>query len=358
MNSLQLWMIAASTPRATLRAALHAERSGHAGIVVTDSQNLAGDCYVALAVAAGATERIGLGTGVTNPVTRHPAVTAAAIATIQQVSGGRACLGIGRGDSALAHLGRAPASVDALERYVCALQTYLRGDRIPFDELDFHERLAPPVASLGLADSPDDSRIVWLGDIPKVPVEVAATGAKVIAMAAVHADRVLLAVGAEPERLRWGIEIGRAARVAAGLDPDGVRFGAYVNVVVHPDVAVARRLVAGGLSTFARFSVMHGTATGPQSEASRDVLGRLHEAYDMRSHTRSDSQQAAVLPDEFIDRYSIVGPVDQCVSRLREMEALGIDKAIIIGPSAGADREESRSAIDHLATDVAPVFAV
>ena len=68
---------------------------------------------------------------------------------------------------------------------------------------------------------------------------MAATGPKVIGIAAVHADRVMFAVGADPERLAWGIDVAKAARRNAGLDPDGVKFGAYLNMACHanPDTA-------------------------------------------------------------------------------------------------------------------------
>ena len=354
---MEVWLIASASPTHIVRTAGLCEAAGVDGLVVTDSQNLAGDCYVALSAAALSTERIGLGTGVTNPVTRHPAVTAAAIAAVQQLSGGRAVLGIGRGDSALAHLGRAPAPVAALTRYLVVLQAYLRGGAVTFDALDFDERLAPPLDGLGLAEAPTGSRLEWIGGIPKVPVEVAATGPRVIAAAALHAERVVLAVGADLDRLAWGMETARQARRAAGLDPDGVRFGCYANVVAHPDPATARRLVAGGLATFARFSVMHGTATGPQTEASAAALGRLHASYDMRHHTRSDAAQAAVLPDEFVDRYAVVGPPEACVAKLRAMAALGIDKVIAIGPTSGGDVTEAKRANRLFTDEVVPALA-
>ena len=65
----------------------------------------------------------------TNSVTRHAAATATAITSVNRVSNGRAVLGIGRGDSALAHLGRAPARLAQFERYLRQLQTYLRASR-------------------------------------------------------------------------------------------------------------------------------------------------------------------------------------------------------------------------------------
>ena len=73
---LELWTQTISSAQHAARFAERAEAAGWDGMAVVDSQNLAGDSYVALAIAAGATEHLGLGTGVTNPFTRHPAVTA------------------------------------------------------------------------------------------------------------------------------------------------------------------------------------------------------------------------------------------------------------------------------------------
>src|SRR3954453_22938459 len=120
-------MLTFPMPGSQAGIAQFAESAGWGGLVFADTQNLAADVYGSLCLAAVATERLQLGTGVTNPVTRHPAVTAAAIATVQVASAGRAVLGIGRGDSSLAHLGRAPEAPAAFERYVAVVQQYLRG---------------------------------------------------------------------------------------------------------------------------------------------------------------------------------------------------------------------------------------
>jgi 5,10-methylenetetrahydromethanopterin reductase len=354
----ELWTLTVSSPQRAADFARRAEAAAWAGMAVVDSQHLSGDCYVALALAAAASERLGLATGVTNPLTRHPAVSASAIASIQAVSGGRAVLGIGRGDSALAHLGRAPAPVAVLERYLVALQTYLRGEALDWGELDFHERIAPPVDALGLADTPSRSRIHWIDRrLPKVPVEVAATGPRVVAAAARRADRVMFALGADPERIAWGMEQARQARKAAGLPEAGLAYGAYVNLVCHPDVETARGLVAGGLTTFARFAVMHGTTQGPVTPEQADVLGRIHEAYDMREHTRADSRHAAVLTPAFVDRYAIVGPPEHCARRIEELGRLGLGKLVVIGATAGADRAEAARSAELLAQEVLPAFA-
>jgi 5,10-methylenetetrahydromethanopterin reductase len=355
---MELYKLGVSAAALVARQAERAEAAGWHGLAVVDSQNLAGDAWVALTIAASHTSKLGLATGVTNPVTRHPAVAAAAAASLQVYSQGRVTLGIGRGDSSLAHLGLAPASVGTFEQYLEALQAHLSGRPVDFSALRFHPTAAPPVEELGLADTPSASRLHWIDpELPKVPVDVAATGPRVIAAAARHAERVMFALGADPVRLAWGIETARAARREARLAEDGVGFGAYVNLVCHPDEEVARRLVSGGLSTFARFAVMHGAVNGPVDDAQREVLERVHGAYDMKSHTRVGAPQADALTPGFIDRYAIVGPPDACIRRLRELEALGLERLTLIGPTAGADREAARLAEQSLAKEVLPAFS-
>ena len=351
---MQLWTTTVASARGAARAARDIEAAGWDGMFVVDSQNLSGDPYVALALAASATTHIGLGTGVTNSVTRHPAATATAITSVNRISNGRAVLGIGRGDSALAHLGRAPARLAQFGRYLRQLQTYLKGESVSFDDIDIPLDVAPPLSGLHLHDAPDASRIAWIADGPKVPVEVAASGPRVIALAALHAERVMFALGADVERLQWGIELAKKTRRQAGLDPDGVGFGAYVNVGCHGEIEAARSVVRGGLTTFARFSVMHGKTSGPLGEGDRDVLDALRSNYDMRAHTRGDSRQAGTLTDDFVDRFAIVGPPERCIERLRSLAALGLDKVAISGGTRGAPAEAAAHSRQLVAQQVLP----
>jgi 5,10-methylenetetrahydromethanopterin reductase len=356
---MRIWTTSVASPRSTARVARDVEAAGWDGLLVVDSQNLSGDPYVSLAMAATATSRLCLGTGVTNTVTRHAAVTACSIASVDRIAGGRAVLGIGRGDSALAHLGRAPARLASFERYLRQLQTYLCGGSVVFEDIDLPASVAPPMSELELADAPPASRIDWIADglrqgNAKVPVEVAASGPRVIAIAARHAERVMFALGADEERIAWGIATAREARRQAGLDPDAIRFGAYVNSACHTDVDAARNLVRGALTTFARFSVMHGTASGPVSDADRAVLHELRHAYDMKAHTRGDSRQAETLTPEFIDRFAIAGPPEHCVARLRALAALGLDKVALSGGMRGASAEDAAVSKRLMETEVLP----
>lgn len=124
---MEFWTSGFSAPRGIVHVARGAEAQGWDGLSVVDSQNLSGDSFVALTMAATATERLKLGTGVTNSITRNAATLATAIAS-----------------SALAHLGRAPVRVDQFERYLHQLQAYLSGRRVPFEEIvDIPTELGP-----------------------------------------------------------------------------------------------------------------------------------------------------------------------------------------------------------------------
>ncbi len=352
---MELWTLGRTRPETIAGQAAEAERDGWYGLLMPDSQCAIGDTFVALTVAATATSRLMLGTGVTNPYTRHPAVTAAAIAGVDAVSGGRAVLGVGRGDSSLAHIGLAPASPETLERFLIRVQGYLRGEAVPFDDEERGGRRR--IEELGMAGEPVDSRLLWLDPTArKVPVDVAATGPRVIALAARVADRLTFAVGADIERLAWAMTIARQARQDAGLDPDHLSFGAYLNVVAHPDVTVARDLAATGVSTLSRFSVMHGKPNGPVGESSVGVLERLAASYDMNEHGASEAKHRTALTPEHIDTFAIVGSPSRCVERLQQLESIGIDRVAILAALAD-DCADLRRSQRYLIEEVLPVFS-
>ncbi|MGI8585496.1 MAG: LLM class flavin-dependent oxidoreductase [Thermoleophilaceae bacterium] len=310
---MDAWMHTFAFPHRVAERARQVEDWGFAGLLVADSQNLNAELWVELALAAAATERIGLGPGVTNPVTRHPAVTASAAATLQAESGGRAVLGLGRGDSALTQLGGRPASSAALERALAAIQGYLRGEDVTLDDFT--------------------SRIAWLTEEgwPKVPVAVAATGPHVIAAAARHAERIDFTVGAEPDRLRWAVTT--ALDAAEGRE---LSLGAYLNVAVHPNRARARDLVRGSTAIFARFATEGAPADG-LSAVTREGIDRLAAGYDESRHGQADAPHARQLEDDFVDRFALVGPPEEVVERLTELAALGIERVVVVPGSLDAD---------------------
>ena len=184
------------------------EADGWDGTVFFDSQCMFGELWSTMSYCAAITSTLKLASGVTNPVTRHPSVTAGAAATLQRLSGGRVALGVGRGDSALAHVGAAPMAVGPFTSYLEMLQAYLRGQGVALsDAAQYLVGTDSSFKNLALDRLPPSSQINWLdaSTAQKVPVEVMASGPKVIAAGAVAAERVIFALGAEVDRLRGGL---------------------------------------------------------------------------------------------------------------------------------------------------------
>jgi 5,10-methylenetetrahydromethanopterin reductase len=332
------------------------EAAGFDGMFITDSQNLWLECWVALTVAAKATSRIKLGTGVTNPVTRHPAVTADAAASLQEVSGGRMVLGIGRGDSSLAYLGYGPAPLPRFAAYLRQLQAYLRGEDVEFGPDD--DTGLPGLGSLGYARQPESSRIRWLpGTQPKVPVDVAGSGPKVVKLATELADGVTFGVGADPGRLTVMRDTALEARRAAGRQDEPFTTSAMVTVVPHPDPDVARRLAAGGVALSSRWSVMQGQAgVSDVDAATRGEFEASRSSYDMVRHGETGTSQAAAVSDSLIDRYGIAGTPDYCVERLRQLGKLGIDRLMFHSRVRGASPDEQEITTRLLLEEVVPAL--
>jgi 5,10-methylenetetrahydromethanopterin reductase len=130
---MEVWLHAFANAGRVAPRARQAEAWGYTGLLVADSQCLNADVWVELALAAAATRRLRVGPGVTNPATRHVTVTASAAATLQAESGGRALVGVGRGDSAVTKLGRRPVPEPAYARFLARLAALLRGESVEID---------------------------------------------------------------------------------------------------------------------------------------------------------------------------------------------------------------------------------
>lgn len=323
---MTLELFTMSIPEAGLAELLseRAEAAGWDGITFTDSQNLVGDPFIAIALGARATDRLQFMTGVTNAATRHPAALATVAATVQETSGGRVVLGIGRGDTALFHLGRPPMPLTDFFARTEQLHTYLRRGTIDLDGFP--------------------SRLRWLDRAKQapVPLDVAASGPKVIAFAARTAERITFAVGADPDRMRWARDLARAAQREAGRDAGELSFGAYVTVGCHPDRDAGRALVRGSVAAFAHFSAMPGSTGAGLDDHDRALVAEVGRRYDSNLHLVNSAAHAQVLPDEFVDRFAVIGDADTCAKRLRALIDAGLDRLVITGPSFGANREDVR----------------
>ena len=304
-----------ASPGYTARLARDIEAMGFNVLVCPDTQNLSADPYGQLSLAAAGTKTLRLGTGVTNPVTRDAAVTASALTTLQAESGGRAICGIGRGDSSAAHIGKASATTAQLRTYVQQVRAYLRGETVMRGETA--------------------SALRWLDsvDVQPVPLDIACTGPKTIRMAADVGDRISFAVGSAPERIEWALDTTYRRLEETGRDRREISIGAYINLVCDPDEKTALelgRMIAGMV---AHFAGMKDAPVEHLPPLLKPLAEKMQSQYDMEHHAQDAGSHLAMIDDEFVDWFSICGPPNKCLSRLRPLIDLGLDHVYLLGGS-------------------------
>ena len=267
---------------AAFMAGLESEGARHVWVI--DSQLAMKDVYAGLVVAALNTTRIGLGTGVTNAVTRHPTVTANAIAAVNEISHGRAILGLGAGDSALYGIGLQPQKVAEVEQAIAF----------------FRERV---------------------GDIP---IYLAVSRQRMCELAGRAADGAIVMGPAQPEMVRRQVEWIRSG----GRDVE-VAFIAPTSTDIED--------VRSWASTEARL-LSHHDDLPPSLARFGDELARSAASYDYSEHLSTRAGHQAAVSDDLVRALAVVGTPDECAARLRELRGCGVDTFIF--PIAGRNRLE------------------
>jgi 5,10-methylenetetrahydromethanopterin reductase len=155
-------------------------------------------------------------------------------------------------------------------------------------------------------------------------------------------------VGADVSRLGKCMARGRRSAQAAGRDPNRLRFGAFINCVVHPDPEVAREAIRGGLSTFARFSGVKGMSV--------EVAGK-HETYDMAGHGKAESEHARALDPAFIHEFGIAGPARDAAARFVGLRDLGLDFVRVVPGSRDINPAVAVQSLQTIAREIIPVVS-
>lgn len=325
-KKLELGIVMEASPGYTKKLGVEVEAMGFDYLLCPDTQNLAPDPYGQLSLVAESTKSLRMGTGVTNPITRDAAVTATAIATLQQQSDGRAVCVIGRGDSSAEHIGKRNATTKQLRTYIERIKAYMAGDIVDRDG--------------------KESQIRWLQseDVPAAPVDVACTGPKTIQMAVEVGDRISFAVGSAPERIEWAIKTATEHLEKIGRDRNSLQIGAFVNLVCDPseDRAInLGRMIAGMV---AHFAGMKNAPLDHLPPELKDLAAHMQKQYDMDHHAQEEASHATEVTDEFVDWFSICGPPEKCRDRLQSLVDLGLDHVYLLGGSPVAHPHGERQA--------------
>jgi 5,10-methylenetetrahydromethanopterin reductase len=291
-----------------------AEQIGFDSVWVIDSQLLCRDVFVTLAAILARTSTLRAATGVTQPVTRHASVVAGAMASLAELSGGRAVLGVGSGFSSLGTIGLGQARVADVDTFIHTTRTLLSGREAAFDN--------------GVT-----GRLAWVDRPAGVPVVIAASGPRVTRLGGRIADGVIIHQGLAPAAIARAV--GWVAEGARQRDdqtrPEISCWAPYSLAPTRAEAyARVRARVAGALAT-ARLEWFEG--------AERDAVARLKAAYDIADHANPAPGHAALVPDALIPGHALAGDAAEMRDNLARLLAHpDIDRVIltpqVTGPGA------------------------
>jgi 5,10-methylenetetrahydromethanopterin reductase len=291
-----------------------AERTGYDYLWLADERFFR-EVYASLTLCALRTQRIKLGPCVTDPYSRHAALTAMAIATLDEISGKRAVLGIGAGVSGFRELGIARDKPGTgLREAVEVIRKLLAGETVTYKgavvqieggHLDFK-----PVR----ADVP-----MYIAS--QRPVGVRAAGR-------VADGAIMQGCVAEPLLAFFRDTVSAAAR-EAGRDPARIDLVARINVCVHDDRQVARDLMRPTIvrslaAQHPDFFTFRTAGLTVPSALARHLEG-LSYAYDPRPFQAA----AAEVPDSFVDAVSLAGPPDDVATGVARLVRQGITQFML-----------------------------
>jgi len=289
------------------------ESLGFGYLWLTDSSLHARNCYSYLTLAAAHSSRLRLGTAVTNPVTRHPAITAAAAATVDEISGGRLILGIGAGDRPLLALGFRPSPLATLEAAITGIRRLWRGEEVD---------LQAPGFTMNGAHLRIPARA-------GIEVFVSASGPKTLELAGRVADGVILLVGLFPEALAWAVSrVEHGARAASRPRPHIAVF-AYgaIDEDEQAALAAARSIAAWFPQTAPGICDLAGLP--------RDLADRVRAGYSGGEFQEAPAA-ARVLPDEFVRKVALAGNRQHAAERIGAALSAGADSVHVF--PLGAER--------------------
>ncbi len=284
-----------------------AERFGFTHAWTFDSHVLWQEPYVIHSQMLSATERIVVGPFVTNPVSRDPSVTASTFATLNDMFGNRTICGIGRGDSVVRVLGRKPTTLRQLEEAMRVIKDLAEGREVDYGDTKV--------------------RIPWVRD-GKLDIWMAGYGPKALSLTGKMADGFILQL-ADPVILDWTMNHVREAAVEAGRDPEEIKICVAAPAYVGGDLAHQRdqcRWFGGMVGNHVADLVSRYGEDGEVPHALTDYIRAREEEYDYSYHGRAGNPSTDFVPDDIVDRFCVLGTVEDHVAKLTELKDLGVDQ--------------------------------
>jgi len=318
---------------AVVSLAKDAERAGFSHVWTFDSHLLWQEPFVIYSQILASTDRVMVGPMVTNPGTRDWTVLASLFATLNEMYGNRTICGIGRGDSALRAIGAPPRNLAELRECVEVVRDLANGRSAVYRG----QRL----------------RFPWVTD-SRLEVWVAAYGPKALALAGEVGDGYILQL-ADPDIVAWMISAVRSAAERAGRDPAAIRFCVAAPAYVGGDLVHQReqtRWFGGMVGNHVADIVARYGGNGAIPTALSDYI-RGRAGYDYAEHGRAGNPHTAFVPDDIVDRFCILGPVEDHLARLRQLRELGVDQFAVY-LQHDANQETLAAYGEHIIPALAP----
>ncbi len=303
----------------TVEVVRDAEELGFDSAWIADVQLSMKDCYSALTLCAANTSTILLGTGVTNPVTRHPTTIANAFTALQEVSGGRAVIGMGSGWTGVYSIGLKPATIKYLEESIVNIRKLCSGEEV-----------------VG-ADGAPYHLVTATG---KIPIFIAANQPKILGMCGRVADGVILMGGANAEFTQWQIDHVRRGAEEVGRNFEDIQLHLWAAIGISEDRAQAiddvGHWVASQAETFNKWRHL------PEFlHPFKKDFERAGETYDRLEHMSQHAGHKDAVSPEFAEYVAIVGTAEECLDRIRMLEKLGLH-GVTLAFRAGAGGRRKR----------------
>src|SRR5919107_4934535 len=283
-----------------------AEAAGFSHVWTFDSHVLWQEPFVVYSKILSETSRVIVGPMVTNPGTRDWTVIASQFATLNEMYGNRTICGIGRGDSALRVLGLQPNTLAQLRESVGVIRALASGEKVTLRGREL--------------------QLAWAAK-SRLDVWVAAYGPKALALTGEVADGYILQL-ADPDIAEWMIAAVRSAAVRAGRDPAAIKFCVAAPAYVGDDIAHQReqtRWFGGMVGNHVADIVARYGADGAVPQVLTDYI-KERQGYDYAEHGRAGNTHTTFVPDEVVDRFCVLGPVENHLERLAELSELGVDQ--------------------------------
>jgi probable F420-dependent oxidoreductase len=307
-----------------------AEDNGFDYVWAWDSHVLWQEVYPVFTLIAANTSRVRIGPCVTNPATRDLTVTASAMATLNEISGGRMVLGMGRGDSARRVIGKPPVTVAHMEAACRTIKDLAEGREVDYEGTP--------------------TQLKWATGT--LPIWVAAYGPKALRCAGRVADGLIMQL-ADPYIIEWSLRYVREGAEEAGRRFEDIQIMSAAPAYVTDDLDHAREQVRWFPALVSNHVVdlvtRSSTADLPQ-ELTDYIKARDH--YDYSDHGRTGAEHAEFVTDEVVDRFCVIGTVDQCLTKLRQLEALGVHQFNIYTMV-----DDPAAVIERFGTDIIPALA-